>query len=46
VVAMSFTRLDAHFNFGWPGVVKSVAFTLVVLGLASLFTRARLRLQL
>ena len=43
---MGITWLEAHFNFGWPGVVKSIAFTLVMLGLASLLTRARLRLQL
>jgi len=46
VGVMGFTWLDAHFNFGWPGVVKSVAFTLVMLGIASVLTKARLRLQL
>jgi heparan-alpha-glucosaminide N-acetyltransferase len=44
--AVGFTYLDTHINLGWPAVVKTVLFTLVILGLSSLLTRARLRLQL
>jgi heparan-alpha-glucosaminide N-acetyltransferase len=44
--AIGFTYLDTHINLGWPGVIKTVVFTLVILGLSSLLTRARLRLQL
>ena len=43
---MGITWLEAHFHVGWPGVIKSVLFTLLMLGIASLLTRARLRLQL
>jgi heparan-alpha-glucosaminide N-acetyltransferase len=43
---LGFTWLDTHFNFGWPGVAKTVAFTLVMLAIAWLLTRAKLRLQL
>ncbi len=44
--AVGFTWLDTHFNFGWPGVAKTTAFTLFILAIASLLTRAKLRLQL
>ena len=44
--AVGFTWLEAHFHFGWEGVVKSVMFTLVMLGFAWGLTRARVRLQL
>jgi len=44
--ALGFTWLEMHFNFGWAGVVKSVLFTLVMLGFAWGLTRARVRLQL
>jgi predicted acyltransferase len=37
---------ETHFSFGWPGVVKSVVFTLLILAVASLLTRCRLRMQL
>lgn len=40
------TYLDTHFSFGWPGVIKTLIFTLFMLALASLLTRARVRLQL
>lgn len=43
---VGFTWLDTHFNFGWAGVVKSIVFTLVMLGFAWGLTRARVRLQL
>ncbi len=44
--AAGITYLDRHFNLGWQGVTKTVVFTLVILGISSLLTRARLRLQL
>ena len=44
--AIGFAWLEMHFNFGWAGVVKSVVFTLLMLGLSWVFTRARVRLQL
>ena len=44
--ALGFTWLEAHFHYGWAGVVKSLVFTGVMLGFASLLTRARVRLQL
>ena len=44
--AFGFTWIEAHFHFGWQGVVKSIVFTLLMLGFAWLLTRARLRLQL
>ena len=44
--ALGVTWMQIHFNFGWPGVVKCMVFTLVILGIASLLTRLRVRLQL
>ena len=43
--AVGFTYLDAHFNVGWPGVVKTVFFTLFVLAAAGVLTKAKIRLQ-
>jgi heparan-alpha-glucosaminide N-acetyltransferase len=43
---LGITYLDTHLNLGWPAVVKTVVFTLVMLSFASLLTRARVRLQL
>lgn len=40
------TILDAHFNMGWPGVVKTLAFTFFMLALSAILTKAKLRLQL
>ena len=34
------------FPHGWPGVAKTVVFTCMILALASLLTRAKIRLQL
>jgi len=44
--AMGVTYLDTHLAVGWPAVVKTAAFTFLMLGLASALTKARLRLQL
>jgi len=43
---LGITYLDMHFNSGLPGVVKTLAFTLFMLVLAFLLTKARVRLQL
>ena len=43
---LGITYLDTHLNLGWPAVVKTVVFTLVMLSFASLLTKARVRLQL
>ena len=40
------TYLDTHFNFGWPGVVRTVVFTAFILAIAALLTRRKIRLQL
>ncbi|MGC2547868.1 MAG: DUF5009 domain-containing protein, partial [Silvibacterium sp.] len=37
---------ETHFHIGWPGVVKSVVFTLFILGVSAVLTRCRLRMQL
>jgi len=34
------------FPYGWPGVIKTVVFTCMLLAIASLLTRAKIRLQL
>ncbi len=41
-----FTWLDARFNNGAAGVVKTLVFTLLMLAVAGVLTRAKLRLQL
>lgn len=38
--------MDSHFNFGWPGVVRAILFTLLMLAFSAGLTRARVRLQL
>lgn len=45
-VLSAVTWMDTNFNMGWPGVVKSILFTLVMLGFAAALTRAKVRLQL
>jgi hypothetical protein len=37
---------ETHFAAGWPGVIKSVTFTLCILAVSALLTRCRLRMQL
>lgn len=44
--AIGVTWIERHFHSGWPGVIKSVTFTLVMLGFAWVLTRGRVRLQL
>ena len=35
-----------HWQYGWPGVVKSLVFTGLMLCFAAIFTRLRVRMQL
>ncbi len=44
--AVAGTVLDGPFPYGWPGVVRAVVFTFVMLGVAAAFTKAKIRLQL
>jgi len=44
--AIGFTYLESHFNYGWPGVLRSVMFTAFILAIAALLTRLKIRLQL
>ena len=37
---------EEHFNFGWPGVVKSVIFTAFILAVSAVLTRLKVRMQL
>lgn len=37
---------DVHFAAGWPGVAKTVVFTCMMLALAGMLTKAKVRLQL
>jgi len=43
--AIGFSYLDIHFNAGWPGVVKTIIFTLFILAVAEVLTKAKIRLQ-
>ena len=45
-VAVGFTWIDAHFAYGAPVVLKTIAFTLVMLAISAGLTRLKLRLQL
>jgi predicted acyltransferase len=47
LVALTGTAyLQEHWNQGWPGVIRAVAFTVAILLVAHAATRARLRMQL
>jgi len=46
MVSLGITFLDTHFNWGWPGVVKTLVFTFFILAVAAGLTKAKLRLQL
>ncbi|MGC2398751.1 MAG: DUF5009 domain-containing protein [Acidobacteriaceae bacterium] len=43
---LGITFLETHFRYGWQGVAKSILFTCVILTIASLLTRAKVRLAL
>jgi len=46
VAAVGFTYFESHFNYGWPGVLRSVVFTATILAIAAVLTRSKVRLQL
>lgn len=46
VALIGTTYLEAHWNRGWPGVIRAIAFTIAMLLVARVATRARLRMQL
>ena len=37
---------ETHFNYGWPGAIRSALFTAFILAVAAVLTRLRIRLQL
>jgi heparan-alpha-glucosaminide N-acetyltransferase len=43
---MGFEYVLGHFNAGWPGIIRAVAFTIAMLLVAMGLTKARLRMQL
>jgi heparan-alpha-glucosaminide N-acetyltransferase len=43
---LGITFFDHHFRYGWQGVTKSLLFTCFILVVASLLTRAKVRLAL
>ena len=43
---LGITFLESHFNLGWPGVVKTLVFTLFILAVSVVLTRQKVRLQL
>jgi heparan-alpha-glucosaminide N-acetyltransferase len=45
-IATGATYLETHFSWGWPGLVKTFLFTSLILALASVLTKGRVRLQL
>jgi len=44
-ISLGITFLDSHLTAGWPAVLKTIAFTLVILGIARLLTKLNVRLQ-
>ena len=44
--ALGFTWWTTHLNAGWPGVAKTIAFTLLMLAAAGVLTKAKVRLRL
>jgi heparan-alpha-glucosaminide N-acetyltransferase len=43
---MGFESLLGHWDAGWPGIIRAVCFTIGILLIARVLTRARLRMQL
>jgi heparan-alpha-glucosaminide N-acetyltransferase len=43
---VGFRYFESHLNAGLPGVVKSIVFTFVMLGISALLTQRRIRLHL
>jgi len=46
LASLGITFLESHFNLGWPGVVKTLVFTLFILAVSAVLTRQKVRLQL
>jgi heparan-alpha-glucosaminide N-acetyltransferase len=46
LASLGVTFFDTHFGMGWPGVLKTLVFTLFILAAAALLTRLRIRLRL
>jgi predicted acyltransferase len=44
-VSLGITFLDTDWPLGWPAVVKTLAFTFFILGVAGIVTKLRIRLQ-
>lgn len=44
--AAGVTFLKTHWSAGWPGITRAVVFTLLMLGISAVLTRAKVRLQL
>jgi heparan-alpha-glucosaminide N-acetyltransferase len=44
-ICFGITFVDAHFVSGWPAVLKTIAFTVVILAAAGVLTRLKVRLQ-
>jgi heparan-alpha-glucosaminide N-acetyltransferase len=43
---MGFESLLGHWDAGWPGIIRAVCFTIAILLIARVLTKARLRMQL
>jgi heparan-alpha-glucosaminide N-acetyltransferase len=46
MVSLGITYLDTHLNVGWPGVLKTLIFTGLILAAATGLTKAKVLLQL
>lgn len=44
-VAAGITYFDSHFSAGWPAVLKTVLFTVAILGLSAALTKTRVRMK-
>jgi heparan-alpha-glucosaminide N-acetyltransferase len=44
-ISVGITFLDTHLIAGWPAVLKTIAFTLAILGVARVLTNMNIRLQ-
>jgi heparan-alpha-glucosaminide N-acetyltransferase len=46
LASLGIAFLESHFNLGWPGVLKTLVFTLFILAVSAVLTRQKVRLQL
>jgi len=46
LAAAGITYFENHFNYGWPGAVRSVIFTACILAISAVLTKWKVRLQL